>query len=202
MPYLKFEDFNHHINKKLLYYSTWKFNKHDFDTNSDLFIECQNTENMLSQWAKNLLKPAYIYRSFSAYSYENKIVINFPEKSVAVSYCSESFNMSQIGIQLVTLGKEAVIMSKKLFEQGKFQLHFYWHGYCATLTEALAEHVHRVNVIDYKKTKRLSFGYPALPSILEQIEIVEMLAGKEIDVEISQKNGMLVPEYSTCALVL
>ena len=198
---LSTNDFIQHINKKLLYFSTWKYTPADFTANPSLKKECQETEDMFSQWAKMLLKPKFIYEYFPVIVQEKKITIPIMEHffKIELDYNTVCDN---IGVQLVTLGEEAVAMSHKLYNQGKYQMHFYWHGYCASLTEALADYVN-INFFEtLGETKRLSFGYPALPNILDQVKIFDFIDGKKIGVTISKETGMMTPEYTTLAIVI
>jgi len=117
----------------------------------------------------------------------------------------------------VTIGKKAVAQAQYFKNNGQYQNYFYWHGFCGALTEALAAYVHsqiRVELGLEKNTKqtpkrefkqaytgkRFSFGYEALPELSEQRKILNLLQAEEIGITMNFE-GMLEPEYSTCALV-
>ena len=103
----------------------------------------------------------------------------------------------------------------QLKQSDAFSDYFYWHGFCATLTEAFASWTHnqvknnyspkgKASTIETQNThsgRRLSFGYPALPVIAEQRQVLRLLHANLCGITMTQ-SGMLDPEYSTCALVL
>jgi len=130
----------------------------------------------------------------------------------------ERGNRDLLAFQIVTLGEKPVQKAHELKEKGAYQDYFYWHGFCAAMTEALAarvhsmvrlflgvEHAHEQSIEkDFQQDfigKRMSFGYEALPNIMEQNKILSLLKAKEIGITTTE-SGMLEPEYSTCAMIL
>jgi len=123
-----------------------------------------------------------------------------------------------IAFQIVTLGSATVKQAQEFKTKCEFQDYFYWHGFCAAMTEALAAKVHSMIRLfmglenaseqsienDFKqnyKGKRLSFGYESLPNIFEQLKVIGLLKAYDLDITMTE-SGMLEPEYSTCAMVL
>jgi cobalamin-dependent methionine synthase I len=166
------KDLESYINKKFLYHTMWQIK---VDSLKELETELDTKYKQMLRWAEDIAEPVYIYGYFN-----------------------------EITAQVVTIGERAVEKAHQLKENGEYQDYFYWHGFCATLTEALAEYVHakiRVELgLGATEGKRLSYGYEALPDILEQKKILDLLEAQEIGIEMTD-SGMLEPEYSTCALV-
>jgi len=141
-----------------------------------------------------------------------------PKNPPAPLYKGGNNHRDIIAFQVVTLGDKPVQKAHDLKEKGEYQDYFYWHGFCAAMTEALAARVHSMVGLflgvenaheqsiekDLRMEfvgKRLSFGYEALPNILEQGKILKLLNADEIGLTMTE-SGMLEPEYSTCAMVL
>ncbi|MCL2062905.1 MAG: hypothetical protein FWG98_00840 [Candidatus Cloacimonetes bacterium] len=198
------EDFIDWLNIKFLFHTTWQINAEVLKKDSELLVELTEKKEQMSKWAKELLRPAYIY--------------------IMVGECFDFSNLDKLSkinplaYQVVTLGMEAVLKAKDLKENGEYLDYFYWHGFCSALTEALAARVHAMVRVDlglekeneqspereFKQEfpgKRLSFGYEALPDMREQIEVLQILQAQKIGITATE-SGMLEPEYSTCAVVV
>jgi 5-methyltetrahydrofolate--homocysteine methyltransferase len=101
------------------------------------------------------------------------------------------------GIQLVTLGTDLRIVKASTVEE-KFLL----HGLAAELTEALAKWCNEsmAKEAGWRKTRRISPGYPVWPELSEQAKVFALLKPGRIGVRLS-KGFQMTPEYSTSAAV-
>ncbi|HWQ11034.1 MAG TPA: vitamin B12 dependent-methionine synthase activation domain-containing protein, partial [Holophaga sp.] len=118
---------------------------------------------------------------------------------------------------VVTLGAEAAEEAAGLYRSDRYSDYYYFHGLATELTEAYAELVHArirrelgIQGKDAKELRQLlnqgyqgsrfSFGYPACPELEGNGEILALLRGASLGVELSETFQM-VPEYTTSALV-
>ena len=130
----------------------------------------------------------------------------------------ESGKMDVLGMQIVTVGREASQYSQKLFETNNYSDYLYFHGFSVEMAEALAEYWHKrlreewgIAGQDATEIKRLfaqgyqgsrySPGYPACPNLEDQTQIFAILDPQRIGIELSEE-FMLEPEQSTSALVV
>jgi len=187
-----------HLNTRFLYHTMWQIKAEALATDPELQLEFEQKTSQMVKIAKSVVKPKYKYALFQAEAHEN--TINVAGISITTGYPMEISN-NTVAFQIVTLGSDAVTKATQLKDNGEYADYFYWHGFCAALTEALAEAVHSIiRSENAGLCKRLSFGYEALPNILEQREVLRLLGADEIGVTMTE-SGMLVPEYSTCAIV-
>jgi 5-methyltetrahydrofolate--homocysteine methyltransferase len=122
-----------------------------------------------------------------------------------------------VGFHIVTVGSEISKKERSLFEKGEFRDYLYTHGMGVESAEALAEYWHReirkeLGIDDQEPNdikqlfaaryhgSRFSFGYPACPNIEDQEKHFELLAPRDIGVELTDE-FMLSPEQSTTALI-
>jgi 5-methyltetrahydrofolate--homocysteine methyltransferase len=130
----------------------------------------------------------------------------------------ESGKMDVLGMQIVTVGREASQYSQKLFETNNYSDYLYFHGFSVEMAEALAEYWHKrlreewgiagQDAMEIKKLfaqgyqgSRYSPGYPACPNLEDQTQIFAILDPQRIGIELSEE-FMLEPEQSTSALVV
>ncbi len=122
-----------------------------------------------------------------------------------------------IGFQVVSAGNKAVSFGQKLKAEDQYQDYFYWYGYCAALTEALAGWTHakirrEMGISGPDETcsdewtmnyrgKRYSFGYNWCRDMSEQYKILDILRAGELDIRMNDSDE-LEPEFSTCAIVV
>ncbi len=131
---------------------------------------------------------------------------------------AESGKMDVLGMQIVTVGREASGYSQKLFETNNYSDYLYFHGFSVEMAEALAEYWHKrlreewgiagQDATDIKRLfaqgyqgSRYSPGYPACPNLEDQTQIFALLDPQRIGIELSEE-FMLEPEQSTSALVV
>jgi 5-methyltetrahydrofolate--homocysteine methyltransferase len=130
----------------------------------------------------------------------------------------ESGRMDVLGMQIVTVGREASEYSQSLFQSNNYSDYLYFHGFSVEMAEALAEYWHKQlreewgiagqDATEIKKLfaqgyqgSRYSPGYPACPNLEDQTQIFELLDPQRIGIELSEE-FMLEPEQSTSALVI
>ena len=149
----------------------------------------------------------------------------FPRQSKDRFLCIPDFFVSKdsgkfdvVAFQLVTVGKVASEYSSKLFHSNNYKQYLYFHGLSVETAEALAELWHKrireelgIHQGDSPETKRMfsqqyqgsrySFGYPACPSLEDQVKLFELLKPERIGVSLTEE-FQLVPEQSTSAIIV
>ena len=189
--------------------------------------------------AKGWFHPQAVYGFFPAQADGNDVIVYHPDDpgrerlritfprqhegrklSIADFFLpKESGRMDVIGFSVVTIGAQASVETKKLFDAGDFTRYLYVHGLSVETAEALAELVHknirddlgigvddapRVTDLFHQKYRgsRYSFGYPACPNLEDQTKIFELLEPeKNIGVRLTE-GFHLEPEQSTNALIV
>ncbi|MEZ5837393.1 MAG: methionine synthase [Geminicoccaceae bacterium] len=123
-----------------------------------------------------------------------------------------------IGLQVVTVGQRASEVARQWFAADRYQDYVRLHGLGVELAEAMAEYVHaRIRaelgfagddardmgqlLKQGYRGSRYSFGYPACPTLADQIPLLDLLGANRVGVEISD-GWQLHPEQSTSAIVL
>jgi len=150
---------------------------------------------------------------------------SFPRQSKGRFFCISDFfapldseRFDVVAFHLVTMGTVASEYSQKLFTSGDYKDYLYFHGLSVESAEALAEFWHKkireelgIDKEDNPEVKKLfsqhyrgsrySFGYPACPSLEDQVKLFELLRPERIGVSITEEY-QLVPEQSTSALIV
>lgn len=123
-----------------------------------------------------------------------------------------------VAFHVVTMGNAVSDATAKLFANDAYREYLELHGLSVQLTEALAEHWHArirgeldfggedspdlTNILNQGyRGSRYSFGYPACPSLEDQVQLCELLDPERIGVELSEE-FQLHPEQSTSAIVV
>jgi 5-methyltetrahydrofolate--homocysteine methyltransferase len=190
---------------------------------------------------EKLLVPRVIYGFFPCQSEKNSLLVYKPDEwekgnkvlwqqfdfprggqkrlCLADYFASvESGTMDVLGMQIVTVGREASGYSQKLFQANNYSDYLYFHGFSVEMAEALAEYWHKrvreewgIAGQDAPTVKqmfaqgyqgsRYSPGYPACPNLEDQQQIVAILQPERIGIELSEE-FMLEPEQSTSALIV
>lgn len=131
---------------------------------------------------------------------------------------ADSDRMDVLGIQIVTMGREASRYALELFEGNNYSDYLYFHGFGVEMAEALAEYWHKrvreewgiagQDATDIKRLfaqgyqgSRYSPGYPACPNLEDQTHIFSLLEPERVGIELSEE-FMLEPEQSTSALIV
>jgi 5-methyltetrahydrofolate--homocysteine methyltransferase len=123
----------------------------------------------------------------------------FPAEELRIHFKSAALRAHPVvGLQLVTLGTDLRPLKIKSTEE-----QFLLHGLAAEAAEAMAEwcNARLAREAGWKRTKRLSPGYPAWPELSEQLEVFRVLEPGRIGVTLSETYQM-IPEYSTSAAVI
>ena len=120
-------------------------------------------------------------------------------------------------MQAVTMGEIATEKAQELYKDNKYTDYLYFHGVAVQLAEALAEWSHaRIrrelgygdlepdNIRDVLAQRyqgsRYSFGYPACPTVMDQVPQLQLLGCDRIGLLIDESE-QLYPEQSTTAFV-
>jgi len=122
----------------------------------------------------------------------------FPNEDLVFHFQSNVLKRQAVlGLQIVTLGGGLKRLKTRSIEE-----RFLLHGLAAELTEALAKWCAEKVARDagWKKTGRMSPGYPAWPELSEQRKLFGILDPARIAVTLG-KTYQMVPEYSTSAVV-
>ena len=207
-----------YLNERFLYHALWQIGADAFLKDSELKKELADKYLQMSQWAREIVAPTHRYGFYRAVFTGHQAEIYDTHEAASlmtISHAFDSIPAETIAFQIVTLGQSAVEKAQELKNNDEYSDYFYWHGFCAALTEAFAAKIHAVIREEYSKERsspeaefdqtyhgsRLSFGYPALPSIMEQGKVLELLHAEDMGI-IMTESGMLTPEYSTCAMVI
>lgn len=181
--------------------------------------------------------PELIYGYFPCNSAGNDVVIfdqkgeneierfTFPRQAEGKRQCIADFfapldsgKRDVIGMMIVTVGRKASEISKRLFESDKYSDYLYFHGLSVETAEALAEYWHKqmraelgIAHEDAKEIRdlfrqsyrgaRYSFGYPACPHLEDQVKLFRLLDPSRIDISLTEEY-QLVPEQSTSAIIV
>jgi 5-methyltetrahydrofolate--homocysteine methyltransferase len=130
----------------------------------------------------------------------------------------DSGRLDVVAFHLVTMGRRASEYSQQLFKSDNYSDYLYFHGLSVEGAEALAELWHKkireeLGIADKDAAKlnelfrqgyqgsRFSFGYPACPSLEDQVKLFELLDPSRIDVELTEE-FQLDPEQSTSAIII
>ncbi|NEN89074.1 MAG: methionine synthase [Okeania sp. SIO3H1] len=118
-------------------------------------------------------------------------------------------------MQAVTMGEIATEKAQELYKDNKYTDYLYFHGMAVQLAEALAEWSHaRIrrelgygdnepdNIRDVLAQRyqgsRYSFGYPACPTVMDQVPQLQLLGCDRIGISIDESE-QLYPEQTTTA---
>jgi 5-methyltetrahydrofolate--homocysteine methyltransferase len=130
----------------------------------------------------------------------------------------ESGKVDVVAFDLVTMGRKASEHSAKLFKTDNYTDYLLFHGLSVESAEALAELWHKrireelgiaggdapeLTKLFHQgyQGSRYGFGYPACPSLEDQVKLFELLQPERIDVELTEE-FQLVPEQSTSAIIV
>jgi 5-methyltetrahydrofolate--homocysteine methyltransferase len=109
-----------------------------------------------------------------------------------------------LALQLVTMGPRFGAAAQDLFQAGRYRDYLELHGLSVELTEALAEAWHRRIRAELGlpegQGRRYSLGYPACPDLAGRRDIMRLLDGAALGLELTE-TLLLEPEQSTDALV-
>jgi len=107
-----------------------------------------------------------------------------------------------LGVQIVTIGKKLGDYCRNLFlKEDKYNKGYLLNGIGNYIVESLADKVtaeiRKALVLEPKRGRRYSFGYPGLPSLEDQKKLFEVIGGEE-RLGITLTDGFQMdPEHST-----
>jgi 5-methyltetrahydrofolate--homocysteine methyltransferase len=108
-----------------------------------------------------------------------------------------------IGIQIVTIGGSLAERSREYFEkEDKYSRGFYLNGIGSYLTELIADKVtaevrRALYMTDKKQGRRYGFGYPGLPGLEHQKDLLDLLCAEDRLGIVLTEGFQMVPEHST-----
>jgi 5-methyltetrahydrofolate--homocysteine methyltransferase len=176
------------------------------------------------------LKPQGVYGYWPAQSEGNDLVLydpasveavepvellrfNFPRQPFGDYLCladyfagRDSGIMDVVALQVVTVGQEATDRFDRLQAAGDYSEAYFNHGLAVQTAEAAAEYLHRhirreLGLAE-GQGKRYSWGYPAVPDLVDHRKVFDLLPA-ESSLGLSLTSAyQLVPEQSTAAIIL
>jgi 5-methyltetrahydrofolate--homocysteine methyltransferase len=230
------------LNEQLLFQFQWGFrrgNKSAAQWQAEVDLHARPAyRELLERCAKEqILQPKAIWGLFPCQSVGETVVIYdetatrelarlwFPRQARGPRRCIadffrpvESGEKDVIGLQLVTVGRQASDVARTWFRANRYRDYLYLHGLSVEMAEALAEYVHRQIRSDLGiagedardlgkllhqgyRGSRYSFGYPACPDLSMQAVLNRLLRAERIGVTLSEE-FQLEPEQSTSAIVV
>ncbi len=152
----------------------------------------------------------------------------FPRQPTARRLCLSDFYLPKeealrrqqpdvVTFTAVTVGREASLYTKRLFEANDYADYLFMHGLSVETAEALAEYWHKIVRTelgiagnDAKDITRLfsqgyqgsrySFGYPACPNLEDQTKLFDLIRPERIGITLTEEYH-LEPEQSTTAII-
>jgi len=122
-----------------------------------------------------------------------------------------------IAMQIVTIGAKTIAYSKQNFTDSRYKEYLLTHGFFTFLADALAEAIHSDirsdlgfadtdqssdDILQGKhRSRRYSFGYPIIPDLSGNKEIINILDAKRIGITLNTTFQM-EPEFTTSAIVI
>jgi 5-methyltetrahydrofolate--homocysteine methyltransferase len=220
----------------------WSFTQGQLSDAAFEAVLKEKAEPLLETWkakllAEPLLRPRARYGYFPVQAAGDGLRIFAPDRAQVISewrfprqaagrrLCIADYfepagsgRFDVLGLQLVTLGREAAEYAAQLYGDNRYADYFTFHGLATELTEAYAELVHArirrelgIHGKDAAQLRQLfsqgyqgsrfSFGYPACPDLEGNGPLLGLLEGGTLGVELTESFQM-VPEYTTSALVV
>ncbi len=231
------------LNERMLYQFQWGYRKNGRRLRDYMAWATKELRPILRRMldiakAEEILLPQAVYGYWPAGAEGNDVVLfdtedgdrevarfTLPRQAHDGGLCIADFlrdtasgKRDVLGLQVVTMGRQASDVARRWFAEDRYQDYLYLHGLSVELAEALAEFVHRrlraelgfghEDARDPGKLlqqgyrgSRYSFGYPACPKLEDQGPILELLGAERIGVELSDE-FQLHPEQSTSAIVV
>ncbi len=200
----------------------WEKLKADFD----LRLEEMRREALRTGW----LTPRGVYGYYPAQADGDELVIydpqsldastpmeitrfHFPRQPEGENLCLadyfapiDSGIMDVAAFQVVTVGQEATDRFDRLQAAGDYSTAYFNHGLAVQTAEAAAEflhqHIRRELGMAPGQGKRYSWGYPAIPELMDHARVFQLLpAEKELGMSLTSA-FQLVPEQSTAAIIV
>ena len=176
------------------------------------------------------LKPRGVYGLFPCQSDDDELIIyqinsvqkgqpkeqtrfSFPRQLSGENLCladyfasTSSGIMDTVAFQIVTVGFEATRRFDDLQDESNYSEAYYVHGFSVQMAEAAAdylhEHVRSELGLEPDQGKRYSWGYPAIPDLVDHQKVFQLLpAETELGMTLTEAY-QLVPEQSTAAIIV
>lgn len=131
---------------------------------------------------------------------------DFPRQQINEKLCISDFFRKEgdiLGCFTVTVGStEATAELARMKEAGEYQDYFFWTGFAAEYTDAVAEwaHIRMLEPLGGRQGARFGPGYPSCPDTALTRTIAELTEAHRIGVKVTDSN-MLEPEMSTSAIL-
>ena len=131
---------------------------------------------------------------------------DFPRQQINEKLCISDFFREEgdiLGCFTVTVGSaEATAELARMKEAGEYQDYFFWTGFAAEYTDAVAEwaHIRMLEPLGGRQGARFGPGYPSCPDTALTRTIAELTEAHRIGVKVTDSN-MLEPEMSTSAIL-
>ena len=232
-----------YINRVALFRGQWQFKKgarDDEDYEAQVRDEVVPIFQRLAEQCRSerILQPKVVYGYFPCNSEGDDLVVydpqdqareierfTFPRQQGKKHLCISDFFRSVesgqkdvLGLTCVTVGSEASVRSKALFEAHNYSEYLYLHGFSVECAEALAELWHKrmrqeLGIAGEDKPtvrelftqgyrgSRYSFGYPACPDMSDQDKLFRLIRPERIGCTLTE-NWQIDPEQSTSAIVV
>ncbi len=141
------------------------------------------------------------------------VTFHFPRQTSGDYLCladyfapRESGRMDVVAFQVVTVGHEATARFDRLQAAGDYSEAYFSHGLAVQTAEATAEYLHRhirrELGLKPNQGKRYSWGYPAIPELVDHVKVFQLLpAERDLGMALTAAY-QLVPEQSTAAIVV
>jgi len=231
-----------YLNETALFRTRWQFHRGKGPRDGFDALLRDHVRPIYERWkarceAERILEPRVVYGYFPCQAAGDDLAVyapdgrtpavrfTFPRQAGGRRLCISDFfadeasgRMDVLGVMLVTVGRRASEMSRRLFEAHSYTDYLYLHGLSVEAAEALAEYWHRrmreelgIAGMDSPELSRIfrqeyrgsrySFGYPACPDLEDQAKLFTLLEPERIGVELSEE-FQLDPEQSTSAIVV
>ena len=197
------DDVLENLDLQVLFKARWKMNKGGEEMLADLLDD----DRVLSS-----MEPKAVYGYFPVYRDGNKLILvdsvtwTFPElkgKVVSQYFETKENGGDIIPLTAVTIGQEAVELSKEMYANNDYAEYFLLHGLASECTETIAEMLNNMINTDLGgiQSLRRSFGYPACPDLSYQSPLLKLLEADRIGITLSDAH-QLIPEFSTTAFLI
>lgn len=201
------------IDREALFVRRWQLlSRSDFTVEKRLKKAEQQLAKLWSEITRQkLIKISGVYGIYNARVVKNRLEL-YEENNIKLCFSTKiSRNLLKkitrsdlkIVLQLVTIGEKIKLNNMKLGKMKQIEKQFLMHGLAAEICEALAKlcNAKIEKKMNWKKSVRLSPGYPIWPSLSEQKKIFTLLGPNKIGVSLTEGYQM-TPEYSTSAIVI
>ncbi len=231
------------INRTALFRGQWGFRRGELGDAEYARYLAEEVEPVLARLKvecrqEKILRPAVVWGYFPCNRDIDDLVVydsvdhdreverfSFPRQKAGrkIAICdffrpAKSGTRDVIALACVTMGSQASIQAKSLFERNEYTEYLYMHGLGVECAEALAEMWHKrvraelgFSHEDDPKVERLfqqryrgsrySFGYPACPDLADQEKLFRLLHPERIGCTLTE-NFQIEPEQSTSSIIV